>query len=145
MRRWTCSKNHDLMSYTREALHTEKTIKKKGLKWSNISVKKYHQRPGFGVRSGKRSLANLVFKMRNHSSTLTTYGAPHDFSIHPQLPHTRVAAKDNNREYTTNSTRKGSVLRRSAVNGRGNANWDVGCDTIRRSRGGRMSRQGRDV
>ena len=30
---------------------TEKTIKKNGLKWSNISVKKYHHKPGFGVKS----------------------------------------------------------------------------------------------
>lgn len=35
---------------------TENTIKKNGLKWSNISVKKYHQSPGFGVKSGRVSL-----------------------------------------------------------------------------------------
>lgn len=35
---------------------TEKTIKKKGRKWSNISVKKYHHRPVFGVRSGRVKL-----------------------------------------------------------------------------------------
>lgn len=28
------------------------TIKKKLLKWSNISVKKYHQSPTLGVKSG---------------------------------------------------------------------------------------------
>ena len=40
---------------------TEKTIKKNGLKWSNISVKKYHHRPGFGVKSGSNNL-NRVSK-----------------------------------------------------------------------------------
>lgn len=35
---------------------TENTIKKNGLKWSNISVKKYHQSPGLGVKSGSRNL-----------------------------------------------------------------------------------------
>lgn len=31
---------------------TENTTRKNGLKWSNISVKKYHHSPGFGVKSG---------------------------------------------------------------------------------------------
>lgn len=38
---------------------TENTIKKNGLKWSNISVKKYHQSPGLGVKSGSRNLGKI--------------------------------------------------------------------------------------
>ena len=36
---------------------TENTIRKNGLKWSNISVKKYHQSPGLGVKSGSKNLS----------------------------------------------------------------------------------------
>jgi hypothetical protein len=38
-------------------LLTENTIRKNGLKWSNISVKKYHQSPGLGVKSGSKNLS----------------------------------------------------------------------------------------
>lgn len=34
---------------------SQKTPRKNDLKASNISVKKYHQRPGLGVRSGRES------------------------------------------------------------------------------------------
>lgn len=42
----------------------EKTIKKKGRKWSNISVKKYHHKPGLGVRSGSVKLHKEVSATR---------------------------------------------------------------------------------
>jgi hypothetical protein len=39
-----------------ELCPTLKTIRKNGRKWSNISVKKYHHKPVFGVRSGSDRL-----------------------------------------------------------------------------------------
>jgi len=38
----------------------EKQVRKNRRKWSKISVKKYHQRPGLGVRSGSRITAPHV-------------------------------------------------------------------------------------
>lgn len=35
-------------------------MRKNGLKWSNISVKKYHQSPTLGVRSGNVKLICIV-------------------------------------------------------------------------------------
>jgi hypothetical protein len=35
---------------------TLKTMRKNGRKWSNISVKKYHQTPVLGVKSGNDNL-----------------------------------------------------------------------------------------
>ena len=51
---------------------TENTMRKNGRKSSNISVKKYHHRPGFGVRSGNRMLAPhvLVVQLRPPATTL---------------------------------------------------------------------------
>ena len=43
---------------------TEKIMRKKGLKWSNISVKKYHHRPGLGVKSGNANLAKVGYTQR---------------------------------------------------------------------------------
>jgi hypothetical protein len=43
-------------------LHTEKVIRKKGRKWSNISVKKYHHKPAFGVKSGRDNLVGRTQK-----------------------------------------------------------------------------------
>jgi len=43
------------MGTTYMSILTEKTTKKNGRKWSNISVKKYHQRPTLGVRSGSEN------------------------------------------------------------------------------------------
>lgn len=57
---------------------TENTTKKKGLKWSNISVKKYHQSPGFGVKSGKVSLAMVI------SQTASTLKEWKGFTQHPR-------------------------------------------------------------
>jgi hypothetical protein len=56
IRRWTCEFVNLWSEPGAKGKHTLKTIKKKGRKWSNISVKKYHQRPVFGVRSGRVSL-----------------------------------------------------------------------------------------
>jgi hypothetical protein len=58
---------------------TENTIKKNGLKWSNISVKKYHQSPGLGVRSGSRNLSQKSTRMRKVEGRVTLlpkYSAP---------------------------------------------------------------------
>ena len=41
-----------------------KTMRKKLRKWSNISVKKYHHRPTFGVRSGTVSLQSVCIEYR---------------------------------------------------------------------------------
>jgi len=51
----------DSMRARRKLERTEKTMRKNGLKWSNISVKKYHQRPGLGVRSGSVRLGCCIY------------------------------------------------------------------------------------
>lgn len=38
---------------------TVNTVRKKDLKWSNISVKKYHHNPAFGVKSGSKNLSQI--------------------------------------------------------------------------------------
>jgi hypothetical protein len=60
-------------------------MRKKGLKWSNISVKKYHHNPVLGVKSGK-------FKF-----------APQVCGIHWKPPHTTDAAPMSKPKYTKNS------------------------------------------
>ena len=57
---------------------TEKTMRKNGQKWSNISVKKYHHNPGFGVKSGRVKLSrfhnghlNFVVKTKPGSPRFT--------------------------------------------------------------------------
>jgi hypothetical protein len=49
---------------------TEKTMRKNGRKWSNISVKKYHHKPGFGVRSGSVSLQGELEQSKPHQSEI---------------------------------------------------------------------------
>lgn len=42
------------------------TIKKNGLKWSNISVKKYHHNPVLGVKSGSNTPAKTFCPTQLH-------------------------------------------------------------------------------
>ena len=70
---------------------TEKTIRKNGRKWSNISVKKYHHNPGLGVRSGRVSLV-MISEVRDTSEDSDTHDAPHVCPTQCQFPHTRVDA-----------------------------------------------------
>jgi hypothetical protein len=100
---------------------TENTMRKKGRKWSNISVKKYHQTPGFGVRSGRVS------------------DAPQDLETQVQFPATSVEISVKMVEYTATSTTNGKVLRRFAEKGFGDANFDTG-EVIRRRRIGKSNR-----
>lgn len=75
---------------------TEKTIKKNGLKWSNISVKKYHHSPGLGVRSGSKRLFPVSLMCRKVLEE-EIYTEPHVCSTHAQFPVTRKEAAVSNR------------------------------------------------
>jgi len=93
---------------------TLKTIKKKGRKWSNISVKKYHQRPVFGVRSGRVSVAPQVCGTQD------------------QLPATNVDKPVKIPVYTENSPMRGIIFRKLFGMGLGDARWE--CGSLMRSR-----------
>jgi hypothetical protein len=82
---------------------TENTIKKKGLKWSNISVKKYHHIPGFGVRSGSMK------------------PAPQVFAIQPMPPAAAVDAATRTRKCITNSSASGMAFIKLTESGFGEA------------------------
>jgi len=103
---------------------TEKTIRKNGLKWSNISVKKYHQSPGLGVRSGSRNLMKKSSACANAKGKRESYPAPQEFRTHPQPPVTRVDANTKATKKKPNSTTKGMHLRSFCGNGLGEAKCD---------------------
>jgi len=84
----------------------ENTIRKNGLKWSNISVKKYHQSPGLGVKSGSKNPAPQVFR------------------THPQPPATRVDVNTKATKKKANSVNKGMHLWSFCGNGLGDAKCD---------------------
>ena len=102
---------------------TEKTMRKKGRKWSNISVKKYHHNPVFGVRSGRVKLNNTSSTMEL-GNTVETYVAPHVCGIHAKFPVIKVEIKVNAAIYTRNSANKGESFRSSASVGFGEARWE---------------------
>ena len=62
------------------------TIRKKLLKWSNISVKKYHQSPTLGVKSGTVRLPRTRSTPNPQSTEEYTYVAPHVAIIHLKFP-----------------------------------------------------------
>lgn len=105
---------------------SENTAKKNGLKWSNISVKKYHQSPGLGVRSGSRNPAPQVFR------------------IHPQPPATKVDASTRVPKKTMNSTSKGMHLESFCGNGLGDARCDRGSERRSRRTGRSKRMAGKD-
>jgi len=87
---------------------TENTIKKKGLKWSNISVKKYHQSPGLGVKSGRRRFIPQVFGTQFHP---------------PDTKYERAARTD---RYSMYSAAHTVILHILPRNGLGDASEDAG-------------------
>lgn len=58
---------------TYEARCSQKTPRKNSLKESNISMKKYHQSPTFGVRSGNRRCTPYVDAMNSHDPPVIRY------------------------------------------------------------------------
>jgi hypothetical protein len=53
-----------------EAACSQKTPRKNSRNESNISMKKYHQRPTFGVRSGSRSRTPYVAAKKSHEPVI---------------------------------------------------------------------------
>ena len=71
-------------------------------------MKKYHHRPGFGVRSGSRKLA------------------PHVLVVQPSPPTTTVEASVKTAEYPANSATDETVRLQSPENGFGDARCEWG-------------------
>lgn len=70
---------------TNERFLTWKTPTKKFLKWSNISVKKYHQTPTLGVKSDAVKL--IVVSCTDTGTRRTaTYMVPHELTAQDQSP-----------------------------------------------------------
>ena len=102
-------------------------MRKNGLKWSNISVKKYHQSPGLGVRSGSVTLS-LVGKL-NCSQKVSRnfpYVDPHVCSTQFQLPQTRVDTKVRMTLYKPKFPNAANILFEVMLAGRGEASFDIG-------------------
>jgi len=55
---------------TYEDKWSQNTPRKKFRNESNISIKKYHQRPTFGVRSGRRSCTPYVEETNSHDPVI---------------------------------------------------------------------------
>jgi len=124
---------------------TENTIRKNGLKWSNISVKKYHQSPGLGVRSGSWNLSIIEVKpIARKQKAEACYPAPQVFRTHPQPPATRADANSKATKYKANSANKGMHLRSLCGNNLGEAKCDWGSERRSRRTGGSRSIAGRD-
>lgn len=60
---------------TYEDICNQKTARKNCLKESNISMKKYHQRPMFGVRSDRVSCMPYVEYKKSQEESVTRYEA----------------------------------------------------------------------
>lgn len=106
--------------------HTEKTIKKNGRKWSNISVKKYHHTPVFGAKSGSVSLSSMLRWHHQRGNDVGAYVAPQVCGIHSQLPATKVETSVRAPKYSKSSLEKSRVFRRLFDIGWGEARWENG-------------------
>jgi hypothetical protein len=102
-------------------------------------VKKYHQSPGLGVRSGSRNLSRSEHEVMQGTRKGNVYPAPQVFRIHPQPPATKVEANTKATKEMVNSTSKGMHLESFCVNGFGDARCDRGSER-RSKRTGRSKR-----
>jgi hypothetical protein len=99
-------------------------------------VKKYHQSPVFGVRSGRVNLRKNMSAKMKLGNTLETYVAPHVCGIHAKFPAIRHEIIVNAVIYRKNSADKGKSFRKSASMGFGEARWEWG-SVMRSSKIGR--------
>jgi hypothetical protein len=115
---------------------TEKIMRKNGLKWSNISVKKYHHRPGLGVKSGKANLHQIgQSRIYSEIKWKKTHSAPQTLPTHDQPPDANVEANVRTKKYAENSARCGNVFLRETGNFLGEARRETGSVRSRSSKG----------
>jgi hypothetical protein len=98
-----------------------KTTRKNGRKWSNISVKKYHHRPVFGVNSGKVSLGSNQIQMNGRAKKGKSYVAPQVCGIHCVPPVIVVDIMARILVYNRYLQRRGMIRLRLAARGCGDA------------------------
>ena len=110
----------------RAQILTLKTTRKNGRKWSNISVKKYHHKPVFGVKSGKVSLGNWSGSVLTKDEINETHVAPHVWGTHWVPPTMMVEVIERILVYRMNCPKRGNAWRKLAVNGRGDARREWG-------------------
>ena len=115
---------------------TEKIMRKNGLKWSNISVKKYHHRPGLGVKSGKANLHQIgQSRLYSENKWNKTHSAPQTLPTHDQPPEANVEASVRTKKYAENSTRYGNAFLRETGNFLGAARRETGSVRSRSNKG----------
>lgn len=89
-------------------------MRKNGRKWSNISVKKYHHRPGFGVRSGNVKLLKKHIEQSRpdacQKGPLDTHTAPQVRDIQPKPLDMKVEANTMAEKLRANWPTKRSTL-----------------------------------
>ena len=111
-------------------------MRKNGLKWSNISVKKYHQSPGLGVRSGSVTLSLLgTLECSRIILGGNAYVDPHVCSTQFQLPQTSVDTKVRMTLYRPKFPNVVNTLFEVTLAGRGEANLDTGSVSNKRVTG----------
>lgn len=111
-------------------------MRKNGRKWSNISVKKYHQSPGFGVKSGKVNLRGDQFLLSVKGIKRgVAYTEPQLCSTQDQLPQTTVEATVRAEKSRMNWPNNGMAARMLPEKGRGVDSRENGPESMRNMRG----------
>ena len=108
-------------------------------------MKKYHHKPGLGVKSGSvRLCQNSLVSNVYYLTMVASHPKPQVFGIHAQLPDTRVEASTSTIEYTRNSSSIGIVFRKSDEIGAGDARRETGSPTSNINNGTTSNRDGSD-